>query len=120
MDVSPGERWKIGVFARELGRARELGEYWRCFESGGRTSLRAGCGVFLAILGLFAGVPSVVIAAGLRRAVVLVVTVALVSAGVALIRSAPNKIDRILLYASGLAQLRYRDVAPQVIHWSRF
>jgi hypothetical protein len=115
MNGSRRERWRIGVWARDFGHARELGEYrgsYQVLHRRGRWE--AGAVVFTLGVLLFAAAG----APGAAGAVAIGSASALVALGVVLAISAPRrKVDWVFWYSGGLVQFVDGESAPRVVHW---
>ena len=113
------EGWQVGVQARDLGQAHELGEYRRSYGAV-RQRMQVGWGIILitfAVLGVGSAAAAV---QGEAKAVALGVAGALIAIGIVLIKTAPReKTDRVFLYAGGMAQIVAGAAAPRVVYWSR-
>jgi hypothetical protein len=118
MDSPPEKSWQVAAAARDLGLAHELGDYRHDYErrQGGR---QWGCGFLLAMAGVMIVLPGATALAGLARVADFVVAGSAVAIGVLLIRTARRqKIDRILVYDGGIAQVIDGEGEPRVIRWS--
>jgi hypothetical protein len=117
MDL-PRERSEIDAWARDFGRARELGAY-RSSCRAVHGSDRPGWGLLLIALGLVLGVASPSAGLGQRDlAVAGVVAVAMIALGAALIKTAPReKVDWIFQYAGGIVQVIDGEAVPRVVSW---
>ena len=117
MDL-PRERSTIDAWARDFGQARDLGAYRSSCREVHRSS-RPGCGGILIWLGLVLGAASPSAALGQRDlAVAVVVAVAAVALGAALIKTAPrDKIDWIFSYTGGIVQVINGEAVPRVVPW---
>jgi hypothetical protein len=118
IESSGREGWLIGVQARDLGQAHELGAYRRSYGAV-RHRVQGGWGIFLIMFAVL-GVASA--AAGVRgeaRDVVLGVAGVLIAVGVVLVKTAPrDKVDWVFLYAGGMAQI-IAGAPPRLLPWSR-
>jgi len=105
MDLSRREEWRIRLWASDLGRAHELGEY--------RGSYRAlqprsqwTWGVMVIMLTVLGLVPAVAATRGSARVAVGGVAGVLVALGVVLIKTTPRQqVDWAFWYADGIAQV---------------
>ena len=117
MNGSRRERWRVGVWARDFGHARELGEYRGSYRVLHRRRRReAGAVVFTFGVLLFAaaGVP------GAAGVVALGSASTLVALGVVLAMSAPRRrVDWVFWYSGGLAQFVDGESAPRVVRWQQ-
>jgi hypothetical protein len=116
MDL-PRERSKLDAWARDFGQARELGAY-RDSCSATHRSDRPGWGLFLILLGLLPGLAVASATPPHHGLAVVVVVVALIALGVALIKTAPrDKVDWIFSYAGGIVQVIEGEAGPRVVPW---
>jgi hypothetical protein len=113
------ERWQIGVRARDLGQAHELGAYRRSYGAV-RHGGQAGWGIFLILCAVLGVVSAAAGVRGKAQAAVLGVAGVLIAVGVVLIKTAArDKVDWVFLYAGGMAQIIAGAAAPRVVSWSR-